>query len=232
MTTISYRYCHLPPDVIQHAVWLYYRFTLSFRDVEDMLAERGVEVSYETIRRWVAKFGPQIARHLRRHRPVAHPQWHLDEMFVSIGGRRMYLWRAVDQDGEVLDVLIQARRNRRAATKLMRKLLKKRGFAPRTLVTDKLRAYAAAVRELCLTARHHRAKWKNNRIEGAHVPIRRRERKTRRFRSPGSAQRFLSVHGAIHNTSNTRRHLISANERRERRKEEIRRWREVVGVAA
>ncbi len=167
MTTISYRYCYFPPDVIQHAVWLYWRFTSSFRDVEDMLAERGVEVAYETVRRWVARFGPQIARHLRRHRPVAHPQWHLDEMFVSIGGRRMYLWRAVDQDGEVLDVLVQARRDRCAATKPMRKLLEKRGFAPRTLVTDKSRAYAAAVREFGLTARHHRAKWKNNRIESA-----------------------------------------------------------------
>ncbi len=139
MTTISYRYCHFPPDVIQHAVWLCYRFTLSFRDEEDMPAERGVEVSYETIRRWVAGFGPQIARYLRHHRPVAHPQGHLDEMFVSIGGRRMYLWRALDQDDELLDVPVEARRDRRAATKPMRKPLKKRGFAPRTLVTDKLR---------------------------------------------------------------------------------------------
>ncbi len=223
MTTISYRYCHFPPDVIQHAVWLCYRFTLSFRDEEDMPAERGVEVSYETIRRWVAGFGPQIARYLRHHRPVAHPQWHLDEMFVSIGGRRMYLWRAVDQDDELLDVLVEARRDRRAATKLMRKLLKKRGFALRALVTEKLRAYAAAVRELSLTARHHRAKWKNNRIESAHVPIRRRERKMQRFRSPGSAQRFLSVHAAIYNTFDTRRRVTSANQHRERRKEAIRR---------
>ncbi len=232
MTAISYRYCHVPPDVIQHAVWLYWRFTSSFRDVEDILAERGVEVSYETLRRWVAGFGPQIARHLRRHRPVAHPQWHLDEMFVSIGGRWMHLWRAVDQDGAALDVLVQARRGRRAATKPMRKLLEKRSLAPRTLVTDKSRAYAAAVRELGLTARHHRAKWKNNRIESAHVPIRRRERKMQRFRSPGSAQRFLSVHAAIYNTFNTRRYSISANEHRERRKEAIRRWHDVVRVAA
>ncbi len=160
MTTISYRYCHFPPDVIQHAVWLCYRFTLSFRDEEDMPAGRGVEVSYETIRRWVAGFGPQIARYLRHHRPVAHPQGHLDEMFVSIGGRRMYLWRALDQDDELLDVPVEARRDRRAATKLMRKLLKKRGFAPRTLVTDKLgptlRRSVNSVARLSITERSGR----------------------------------------------------------------------------
>ncbi len=167
MTTISYRYCHFPPDVIQHAVWLCYRFTLSFRDEEDMPAERGVEVSYETVRRWVARFGPQIARHLRRHRPVAHPQWHVDETFVSIGARRMYLWRAVDHDGEVFDVLVQARRDRRAATKLMRKPLKKRGFALRALVTDKLgptlRRFVNSVSRLGITER-------SGRITGLKVP--------------------------------------------------------------
>ncbi len=136
MTTISYRYCHFPREIVQRAVWLYVRFTLSFREVEELLAERGIEVSYETIRRWVTKFGSPIARRLRHSRPKAHPLWHLDEMFVSIAGRRMYLWRAVDQDGEVLDVLVQAKRDKRAALKLLRKLLKKQGFAPRTLVTD------------------------------------------------------------------------------------------------
>ena len=146
MNEISYRYCHFPPSIVQHAVWLYCRFTLSFRDVEELLAERGIEVSYETIRRWVARFGPQIARRLRRSRSRAHPQWHLDEMFVSFGGKRMYLWRAVDQNGEVLDVLVQSKRDKRAALKLMRRLLKRQRFAPSTLVTEKLKAYAAAVR--------------------------------------------------------------------------------------
>jgi putative transposase len=144
MNQISYRYCHFPPTIVQRAVWLYTRYSLSLRDVEEMLAERGIEVSHETIRRWVARFGPPIANKLRRSRPRAHPQWHLDEMFTSFGGRRMYLWRAVDQDGEVLDVLVQAKRDTKAARKLMRRLLKRQGFTPRTMVTDKWRAYAAA----------------------------------------------------------------------------------------
>ncbi len=232
MTTISYRYCHFPREIVQRAVWLYVRFTLSFRDVEELLAERGIEVSYETIRRWVTKFGPPIARRLRHSRPKAHPLWHLDEMFVSIAGRRMYLWRAVDQDGEVLDVLVQAKRDKRATLKLMRKLLKKQGFAPRTLVTDRWRAYAAAFRDLGLSAWHHQAKWKNNRIESAHVPIRRRERKMQRFRSPGSAQRFLSIHATVYNTFNTHRHLVTAAEHREARDQAFDLWRAAVNLAA
>ncbi len=231
MNEISYRYCHFPPSIVQHAVRLYCRYSLSYRDVEELLAERGVEVSYETIRRWVTRFGPQIANRLRHFRPRAHPQWHLDEMFASFGGKRMYLWRAVDQDGEVLDVLVQARRDKKAAVKLIRKLLKRQGIAPVTMVTDKWRAYAAAIRELGLRVRHHQAKWKNNRIESSHVPIRLRERKMQGFRSLGSAQRFLSVQAAVYNTFNTRRHLISAIEHRDRRNEAFRRWREAVAVA-
>ncbi len=172
---------------MHHAVWRYCRYTLSFRDVEEPLAERGIEVPYETIRRWVARFGPQIANRVRRSRPRAHPRWHLDEVFTSFGGKRMYLWRAVDQDGEDLNAVVRAKRDTKAAVKPMRRLLKRQGFTPRTLVTDRLRAYAAAVRELGLAARHHRAKWKNNRIESAHVPVRIRERKMQRFRSVGSA---------------------------------------------
>ncbi len=217
---------------MQQAVWLYGRYSLSLRDVEELLAERSIMVSYETIRRWVARFGPQIARRLRQSRPSAHPQWHLDEMFTSFGGKRMYLWRAIDQDGEVLDVLVQAKRDTKAARKLMRRLLKLQGFAPRTMVTDKWRAYAAAIRELGLTARHHQAKWKNNRIESSHVPIRIRERKMQRFRSIGTAQRFLAVHAAVYNTFNTRRHLITATEHRQRRDKAFRRWREAVVVGA
>ncbi len=171
MNAISYRNLHFPPSIIQRAVWLYARFNLSLRDVEELMAKRGVEVSYETIRRWVKRFGPQIARRLRSGRPRAHPHWHLDEMYVSIGGRWMYLWRAIDQDGEVLDYLVSAKRDKKAALKLMRKLLKKYGFAPRTIVTDNWRAYATAFRELGLTAWHHWAKWKNSRIEGSRVRI-------------------------------------------------------------
>ena len=212
MNQISYRYCHFPPAIVQRAVWLYIRYSLSLRVVEEMLAERGIEVSHETVRRWGARFGPPIANRLRRSRPRAHPQWYLDEMFTSFGGRRLYLCRAIDQDGEVLDVLVQANRDTKAALKLMRRLLKRQGFAPRTTLTDKWRACAAAIRELGLTARHHQAKWKNNRIESSHVPIRIRERKMQRFRSIGSTQRFLSVHAAVYNTFNTRRHLITAND--------------------
>ncbi len=202
--------------IIQHTVWLYAHFTLSFRDVEELLAERGIQVSYETIRRWVAKFGTQIARRLRHHRPRPHSLWHLDEMFVSMNGQRSYLWRAIDQNGEILDVLVQAKRDKKAALKLMRKLIKKSGLAPRTIVTDKLRSYAAAFRDLGLTARHHQARWKNNRIEGSHVYVRRRERRMQGFRSPGAAQRFLSLHAVTYNTFNTRRRLISASELRKR----------------
>ena len=232
MNLISYRYCHFPPAIVQRAVWLYTRYSLSLRDVKEMLSERGIEVSYETIRGWVARFGPPIANRLRRFRPRAHPQWHLDEMFTSFGGRRMYLWRVIDQDGEVLDVLVQTKRNAKVARKLMRRLLKRQGFAPRTIITDKWRAYAAAIRELGLTARHHQAKWKNNRIESSYVPIRVRERKMQRFRSIGSTQRFLSVHAAVYNTFNTRRHLIAAYEHRHRRNNAFRQWREAVTVVA
>ena len=144
MTTISFARHQFPSDVIRHAVWLYFRFTLSFRDVEDLLAERGLDVSYETVRRWVLKFGPLFARELRRRRHRPTSQWHFDEMAVLIAGRRFWLWRAVDDEGEVLDLLVQRRRDARAATKLMRKLLRKQGFAPKTLVTDRLRSYGAA----------------------------------------------------------------------------------------
>ena len=130
--SISYRHRHFPGAIIQHAIWLYRRFSLSLRDVEDLLAERGIGVSYGTIRRWVARYGPEIAKDLRRQHPRAHPQRHLDEMFVSIGGRKMYLWRAVDQNGEVLDVLVQGKRDKQAARRLLLKLLKKHAPAPRT----------------------------------------------------------------------------------------------------
>src|ERR687885_2712181 len=154
---------HVPPEIIRHTVWLYVRFTLSYRDVEELLAERGIEVSYETVRRWVLKFGPDFARNLRRLRPRASDTWHLDEMVVSIQGRRMYLWRAVDSEGEILDLLVQPKRDEAAALKLMRKLLKKQGYAPSLLVTDKLGSYGAARRELGLSARHEQGLRKNNR---------------------------------------------------------------------
>src|SRR5258707_5688095 len=145
MRPLAYARHHFPPEVIRQAGWLYLRFTLSYRDVEDLLVERGLEVSYETVRRWVLKFGPAIARNLRQLRPRPSPRWHVDEMVVRIAGRRMYLWRAVDDEGEVLDVLVQRRRDKAAAGKLMRKLLKKHGFAPTMITTDQLRSYGAAL---------------------------------------------------------------------------------------
>ena len=188
--TISFSRHQFPPAIIRHAVWLYVRFTLSYRDVEDLLAERGLDVSYETVRRWVLKFGPMFARELRRRRPRPTSRWHLDEMAVMIAGRQFWLWRAVDDEGEVLDLLVQRRRDKAAAVKLMRKLLKKQGFAPDVLVTDKLRSYGATKSAMGLSARHEQGLRRNNRAENSHQPNRRRERKMQRFKSPESAQRF------------------------------------------
>ena len=199
MNKISYSGYRFPPEIIQQAIWLYLRFTLSLRDVEDLLAERGVAVSYETVRRWVNHFGPMIAADLRKRRPKPHTTWHLDEVYLKIDGRMVYLWRAVDAEGEVLDVLVQSKRNKHAALKLMHKLLKKYAFAPERLVTDDLRSYGAAARELGVERRHERGRWKNNRAENSHQPTRRRERKMQRFKSPGSAQKFLSTHAAVYN---------------------------------
>jgi putative transposase len=171
MQPISYDRHRFPPEVIRHAIWLYARFTLSYRDVEELLAERGFDVSYETVRRWVLKFGPAFARNLRRLRPRPADTWHLDEMVVSISGRRMYLWRAVDSEGEILDLLVQPKRDKAAALRLMRKLLRKQGYAPRVLVTDRLRSYAAARRHLGLGARHEQGLRKNNRAENSHQVV-------------------------------------------------------------
>ena len=198
MGRLSYRRRRLPPAILQHAIWLHLRFTLSYRDVEDLLAERGLDISYETVRRWVLKFGPMVARRLRERRPRPSGQWHLDEMVVRIAGKRVYLWRAVDHEGEILDMLVQRRRDKRAALRLMRKLLRKQGVAPKLVVTDKLRSYGSAFRELRLTCRHEQGIRKNNRAENSHQVVRRREPKMQRFKSAASAQRFLSMHAAVH----------------------------------
>ena len=199
-----------PPEIIGHAVWLYYRFSLSFREVEDLLAERGIEVSYETVRQWCGKFGPDHAAKLKRRRGRLGDIWHLDEVFVSIRGRRHYLWRAVDQDGEVLDILIQRQRDGQAAKRFFRKLLKGQGSEPRRLVTDKLRSYGAAHRTVMPSVVHDTTQYANNRAELSHQPTRRRERHMRRFKSWAGAQRFLAVHGIVQNLFLFGRHLLPA----------------------
>jgi transposase-like protein len=231
MQKTTYARYRFPPVIIQQAVWLYFRFALSYRDVEDMLAERGIDVSYETVRRWALKFGGIIARKLRRGRPRPDGRWHLDEVFVSINGRQLYLWRAVGSEGEVLDILVQRRRDRKAALKLMRKLLKKQGVTPATIVTDKLGSYSSALRELGVARRHDTSRRKNNRAENSHRPLRQRERRMKRFKSPGSAQRFLSTHAAIYNVFNIQRHVISRRTLRVFRDQATLIWRQATVAA-
>ncbi len=226
----NYRRHRFPPEIIQLAVWLYFRFPLSFRDVEDLLAERGIDTSYETVRRWSLKFGLVFAAKLRRARPTPDTGWHLDEVFVLINGKRMYLWRAVDSEGEVLDILVQARRNRKAALKLMRKLLKKQGYSPDAVVTDKLPSYSAALGNLGMKAKHVTVWRSNNRAENSHLPVRLRERRMQHFKSAGSAQRFLSTHAAVYNTFNVQRHLISRKTLRKFRGDAMATWQSAAAI--
>lgn len=199
-----------PPEIIRHAVWLYYRFCLSYRDVEDLLSERGIGVSYETIRRWCIRFGPVYANRLRKRAGPGGDHWFVDEVFVRIDGQLRYLYRAVDQDGQNLDILFQTRRNRKAATRFFRRLLKRQGQAPRRLMTDKLRSYAPAHREVMSGTVHDTRQYANNRAEVSHEPTRQRERRMRRFRSIGHAQLFLSVHGTFQNLFAIPRHHLRA----------------------
>ena len=197
--TVSYKRHRFPPQIIAHAVWLYYRFPLSLRLVEEMLLERGIVVSYETIRRWGIKFGPDYARRLGRKQPNRNDVWHLDEVVITIVGRKHWLWRAVDQDGYVLDEIVQNRRNTKAAKRLLTRLLKKQGVAPKRMVTDKLRSYGAARRQVMPNVEHRSHKGLNNRAENAHVPLRKRERTMQGIRSPGALQRFVSIFSALRN---------------------------------
>ena len=204
----SYRGYRFPPDIISHAVWLYHRFALSFRDVEDLLARRGVDVTYEAIRKWCRRFGPEYAGRLRRRRGRLGDTWHLDEVFVTIQGRQQYLWRAVDEAGDVLDILVQPRRNRHAAVRFFRKLLKTQRHVPRRLITDKLRSYSAACRTVMPSVLHCTDQYANNRAEVSHQPTRQRERQMRRFKSAAQLQRVASVHGIVQNLFRVGRHLL------------------------
>jgi putative transposase len=221
-----------PPEVIGHAIWLYFRFPLSLRMVEEMLAVRGIAVSHETVRQWARKFGQAFANQIRRRLPSAGDKWHLDEVVITIAGKRHWLWRAVDQDGMVLDVLVQSRRDQRAAKRLLRKLLKRQGRAPRVLVTDKLASYPAAKQELMPGVEHRRHKGLNNRAENSHQPTRRRERQMKRFKSPGQAQRFLSAHDQINNLFQLRRDHVTATAYRTARAQAFVIWAEVAGAKA
>ncbi len=222
-----YRNHRFPPEIITHAVWLYHRFSLSFREVEELLAERGITVSYETVRQWCLKFGHAFAKKLRHRRGRPGDTWHLDEMFIRMGGKRYYLWRAVDQDGETLDILVQKRRNTHAANRFFRKLLKGLRYVPNRLVTDQLRSYAAAHRTALRSVQHCTTQYANNRAEVSHQPTRQRERQMRRFKSPRHVQRFLSVHGPINNLFRIGRHLMRAVHYRLCRDRAFATWRDV-----
>lgn len=228
----SYKGHRYPVKIINHCVWLYFRFPLSFREVEEMMLERGVVVSYEVIRRWCAKFGQAYANELRRRRSRPGDKWHLDEVFIKINGKLHYLWRAVDQDGNVLDVLVQSRRNAKAARKFFRKRLKGLGYVPRVIVTDKLGSYQVAQRELTGSVEHRQSKYLNNRAENSHQPTRQRERAMKRFTSPGHAQRFLSAFGGISPHFRPRRHKLSAPQWRTEMATRFAVWQQVTAADA
>jgi len=225
-----YKGHRLPHEIISHAVWLYYRFSLSYRDVEELLAERGIVVTYETVRPWCLKFGQHYANQLRRRRARPGAKWHLDEVFLKTNGKTSYLWRAVDQDGNVLDILVQSRRNKAAATKFFRKLLKGCTYVPRVLITDKLGSDEAAHKEVMPSVEHRSHKRLNHRAENSPQPTRQRERTMRKFKAPGHAQRFLSAFGPIHEHFCPRRHRLRAEEYRRERARRFQVWNEVTSL--
>jgi putative transposase len=212
-----------PRPVVSFAVWAYYRFAMSLRDVEDLMAARGVLISHETIRAWVNRFGPQMAAQIRRDRPQTSDKWHMDEVVITIRGERHWLWRAVDSRGDVLEILVQSRRNARTAKKFLRKLMRNWGV-PRVVVTDKLKSYDVALREDCPSADHRSHKGLNNRAEASHRHTRRREKIMARFKSPGHAQRFLSAHDQIATIFRPKRHRLSARSYRHARADAFSLW--------
>lgn len=228
---LSYKRHRFPPAIISHAVWLYCRFNLSFRDVKEMFLQRGVDVSYETIRRWVAKFGPSIAQGLRRRQPRLGDIWHLDEVVVKIRSRKYWLWRAVDQDGLVLDEILQSKRDKRAAKRLLRRLMKQHGLVPKRIITDKLRSFGAAKREIAPGVEHRSHKGLNNRAENSHLPFRKRERAMQGYKSLGNLQRFISIHSVIRNCFSVPARRRSALTTRYHRLEAFDVWNGVANAA-
>jgi putative transposase len=219
-----------PPEIISYAVWIYHRFCLSFRDVEDLLAERGIIVSYETIRIWCQKFGPDYARKLKRRQGRLGDIWHLDEVFIRTNGKQQYLWRAVDQDGDVIDILVQPRRDQRAAERFFRRLLRGQGKEPLRIITDKLKSYSAALRSILCSVAHNTELFANNRAEISHQPTRQRERHMRRFKSAAQAQRFLSLHGVVQNLFRVGRHLLRSTNHRLLRSRSFAVWQAVTAA--
>ncbi len=228
----DYRRHRFPPEIIAHTVWLYFRFALSYRDVEELLAERGVILTYETVRQWCRTFGQGYANALRRRRPRPGDKWHLDAVFIRINGATHSLWRAVDQDGPVRAILVPSRRDEAAAVKFLRTLLQGAAYVPRVLITDTLARYGAARRAVRPGVEHRRHKGLNNRAEHAHQPTRERERRMRRFKSPGHAQRFLAAHGPIASHFRPRRHQLTAAVYRAIRQGRFATWRAVTGTPA
>ena len=224
----TYKRHGFPPDIISYSVWLYYRFNLSHRDIEDLLAERGVTVSYETIRLWCIKFGAIYSRRLKRRHRGYGDTFYIDEVFVKINSQQQYLWRAVDQDGEVVDVYLQAKRDGAAAKRFFRRLLRSHGGEPRKVVTDKLRSYPVAHREVIPEVIHVTDQYANNRGEQSHEATRVRERGMRRFNSVIQAQRFVTAHAAVQNLFNLGRHLTRAEHYRDLRSSAFSEWSRAV----
>src|SRR6202521_4923564 len=230
VTPPFYSVYRFPAVIISHCTWLYFRFALSYRDVEEMMAERGLKVSYESVREWCLKFGGAYTKRIRSRRGRLGDRWHLDEVFLRINGKLQYLWRAVDQDGEVLDILVQSRRNKRAAKKFFRKLLKGLQYVPRVIVTDKPRSYAAAKAEVMPSVEHQQQGRPNNRAENSHQLTRERERRMRGFKSSGHAQRFLSSFGVIASFFRPGRHLLAAMHCRAIMRRRFTQWGDIVGL--
>ena len=228
----SFRYFNSSPEVIRVVVMMYVKYPLSLRNVEDLLYERGIDISYETVRFWWNRFGPMFAAEIRKKRVdymrgQRHWKWHLDEMYVKVSGEMRYLWRAVDHEGEVLESFVTKERDKAAALKFMKKLMKRHGTAEK-ITTDGLRSYKAAMRELGNTHKQKVGRWANNRVENSHQPLRRRERAMLRFRRMKTLQKFASVHASVHNLFNQDRHLTSRKTYKERRSEALSEWRAVM----